>query len=112
MIKVYCIRFSGMSISASVFKYISEVALIMFSKERKRMKHSRDDVKLHLTTKFETVCNGGIAGYEFQVHIDTPKGETTARMIARIDQLEQVLDDNFEMIRIDAEKSLPEPSLN
>lgn len=111
MIKVYCIRHSGIAISASVFKYISEIALKMFAKERKRMKHSRDDVKLYLYTKFESVSFAGISGTQFTVHIETPKGNTNAVMVARIDQLEQVLDDNFEMIRVEG-TNVPQPSNN
>lgn len=81
MHKIYCLMFSGKSLSGTVSEALYQAAVYCVRKECNKRKVIHDDVEGLVQTDFETMIIGSVAGIIFNAEIDCINGSTKVTYI-------------------------------
>lgn len=85
---VYCLMFSGKSLSDAAYEALYQCACDCVVKEKYERKVFHDDVRGVVHTDFDFAMMGTVGGIIFEGEVETEKGNTTVKYIVNLYDLE------------------------
>lgn len=87
---IYCFMLTGKSLSDAARTALFNAAVAMSEKGEHRRKIVHDDVVAIVTSDYEAVQIGSLAGYAFEADVVSEKGKSWVKYIIQTDDLSHV----------------------
>lgn len=97
---IYCLMFTGKSISKMVCDALFRAACRMVKEEKDHIKVVHDDCQGYVKTDWQNAQLGTLSGVLFEADIATIKGQTHAQFMVRTRDLELVENEEGEWIEV------------